>query len=238
VLPPRSPFRSPSRTRKCRYVRATYGPERRSGASFCTATVSADRQCGVLASQTHLPRSARRSVRRRWRRRTPNPNQAIAPTSAITRHSSQSGHVELQNWFLYSGQNPVRGSNWAGSCLLASLISRRYPSGSRKKHRTSSSYFHGWRQKLRPPLLEHLASRCAVRHADCHLVAYRSRNRWREDDVGLVLGGRSARHEEQPSPEEAEDYRGPALLALHLGTQNVLVEQRVSGRGSSRRADA
>src|SRR4029450_9655323 len=38
----------------------THGPERRSGASFCTATMSADRKYGVLASQTHLPCSARR----------------------------------------------------------------------------------------------------------------------------------------------------------------------------------
>ena len=126
----------------------------------------------------------------------------------------------------------ARAARHAG--FLASLISSRWPSGSRKKARTSHSYSTGGVRKAAPARQQGLIRGAAVRHADRHLVVDGVRvARRRERDVRLVWRRTAAGHEQQPRAEEAQDHGRAAVLPVELGPEHVDVE----GAGASHVAD-
>ena len=116
---------------------------------------------------------------------------------------------------------------------LYSLISKRWPSGSRRKQRVSLPCVTGSVRKVPPRRTQQLVCRPAVIDPDREQVVADVRvGGRRERDVGLVIGRFAALDEQQPRSPEAENDR-PGVLAVDRRAQDVRYTRPSSATGSA-----
>src|SRR5437667_3256889 len=85
------------------------------------------------------------------------------------------------------------------------------------------------RQEDGPTCLERLIGSAAVRHPNRQLMTDGIRiRRWRKGDCGLVPGGPTAGHQQQPAPLKIEHARRATILTVNRGSQQIKIKMKRS----------